>query len=380
MVDLQEQNKRQKRVNEIMSSDKTLFDKMQTLTLDSDFDDDLSLVMTVNGPELKNVLYRETMQASDGLSMSDFINDYACYFEALQKCLYECDRPENKVVRERFADDIADMREAVSLWTDLQGLTNVPDSRSTPAERQAYYQAASEFINKHSRSQSDPDYVRKQQAVIADFFLRNTAIELTEQEYDFYKKLLADSENGAGGGGSDILGGASPAVKTTSPALSAKQKEMHKKIRLNGIICLSVAVAFSAAAFIVGIFQPLVSCCMLALGGIAEVVTAVVLWKSVNRKIRFTCPACGTKRVMHRTLIEITTKDTNTQKTARTNSGSAYTLSGVRTDFTQHYEECYVCPDCGETYTRTVKRGGGYYIEYNDGSVSDHRIAPLADC
>ena len=68
------------------------------------------------------------------------------------------------------------------------------------------------------------------------------------------------------------------------------------------------------------------------------------------------------------------------QKTARTNSGSAYTLSGVRTDFTQHYEECYVCPDCGETYTRTVKRGGGYYIEYNDGSVSDHRIAPLADC
>lgn len=201
MVDLQEQNKRQKRVNEIMSSDKTLFDKMQTLTLDSDFDDDLSLVMTVNGPELKNVLYKETMQASDGLSMSDFINDYACYFEALQKCLYECDRPENKVVRERFADDIADMREAVSLWTDLQALTNVPDSRSTPAERQAYYQAASEFINKHSRSQSDPDYVRKQQAVIADFFLRNTSIELTEQEYDFYKKLLADSENGAGGGG-----------------------------------------------------------------------------------------------------------------------------------------------------------------------------------
>lgn len=368
-MDNKQQASRQKQVDEIMSSDKPLFSKMQSLTLETDYDDDISMIM-LDGADLSNILFKGRLRLEDEVVMTDFIQDYACYFEALQQCLNECDKPQNKVVCERFPDDIQCMREAVSLWNDLKVLSNIPDSRSNLAQRQQYYNLATEFINRHASYQTDAHYVKKQQTILANFYLHDSSLDLTMEELEFYKKVLADN---------DVNNTNTVAKTGNGSVMSDKQKAMNKKNVKTAIICASVEAVLSVISIIVGFFQPYVGVVMLGIVGVTEIVTAIAMWVSVNRKIRFTCPSCGTKRIWHRTFIGTTTKDSNVQKTVR-NGGSSYTTRGVKTEFTHHYEEHYVCPQCGETLTREIKITGGYYTVYNDGSIMDQRRAPLADC
>ena len=97
--------------------------------------------------------------------------------------------------------------------------------------------------------------------------------------------------------------------------------------------------------------------------GVLEVGAAALLFYIARQRERFTCPECGTKRVHHRMLYQTTNRVSTTN-------------GNRKTTYQHQYIDTYTCPECGRESEERVNKSGGYYMQFADGTVGDHRIAP----
>lgn len=127
-------------------------------------------------------------------------------------------------------------------------------------------------------------------------------------------------------------------------------------------------VGIQLFVFIVGLILTLASRSgvgnlILLVSGVIDLIVAVVLYKIVDYRTKYTCSECGAKRVHHREFIRTEERDE--------------TINGrFRRKYTHVYRDTFVCPQCGETLTMIVRKYGGMYSETENGGILDQRIPP----
>ncbi len=150
-----------------------------------------------------------------------------------------------------------------------------------------------------------------------------------------------------------------------------QMKPKKKKGALFGIICLTILSLFFVISLILAILQKSIGNDLLFFSGIFDILAAVILFKVVDHRMKYTCPECGQKRIHHRALLS------TENRISSGTTGAGPNLRQYRsTQFYYNYEDTYECPNCGETYTVQVRRSGGKISEYSDGQIIDNRIAP----
>lgn len=149
----------------------------------------------------------------------------------------------------------------------------------------------------------------------------------------------------------------------------SKQKtEKKKKIGIFGILGI-VVTGIGFVTFVLGVIlaytikDEAIGNILLLISGILELLIATILYKISIHKERFNCPVCGEKRVHHRTYLR-TTENEKCNNVADTEI------------YTHHYRDTYVCNKCGETRVEMIKKSGGEYTQYSNGSIKDTRRAP----
>ena len=149
------------------------------------------------------------------------------------------------------------------------------------------------------------------------------------------------------------------------------RKDLIAKLKKDPIFILT---AICLLVFLIGLILALVlkdssvGNDLLFASGIIEIIATIILYKVTERRVRMTCPSCGTKREHHRQYLGTSDKIT---------SGNDM-KHGVykKTEYTHKYHDSYVCPNCGETMEENITRGGGRFISYADGYVLDNRSEP----
>ena len=146
--------------------------------------------------------------------------------------------------------------------------------------------------------------------------------------------------------------------------MSENQKKQPNKFLTTLFIVAGVLLAISVVLILLAVLtKSSVFNFILFICGIIEITVGIIFFKIAKRRIRYTCPDCGTQRKHHRAYISTTKRDSNNTE--------AFTSK-----YTHHYLDTYVCPACGCKMDEKVKKSGGTYVVYKDNRVDDRRIEP----